>query len=250
MKSPAHWLTYINKERTPPTPAMVLGSFGHALILEPETIDRKFLIVDIDSMPEPTKDFRTKANADWKRQLYEDAGERIVVLPETFDIATRCVDATLNEPEARRYLAGIKEEQIFWSYASLECTGILDIRGDGYVADLKFLRSADPRDFARDLFKNGRYRQGGMYLDGLHGGEFVGDPDYDFVFIAVETEEPHGVSVHRLDTEVIALGVSEYRSLARQLNDCLQADYFPGYMHRSISGAFDVTLPNWMYYEY
>lgn len=246
-RSPAHWKHYVTEARKQ-TDAMLLGSLAHCLALEKQNFESHFHLLDLEQMPEPSKDFRTKVNQIWKSEQIEQANGKMVVDTVLLTQAKRMVEALYNDEVAVKYLQEGQEfeSRLEWNCLGLSFLGVRDITGGDFIADLKFVTNADPYAFKAYLFKEGVYRQGGMYLDGEMKGEFMGDPHKRVLFIAVESGEPYGVSVNELQPEVITFGVSEYRMLSQQLKMCLDADYFPGYQHRSINGSFDVFLPSYI----
>lgn len=240
-KSPAHWLHYVTTPKEQ-TEAMVRGSLAHALSLE-QPLNDKFFIFNPDERPEPDKTFGSNKNKEWKASLYEANAGKMVIDTDTVRECQAMKDALYNDTEARKYLVGEYEAPLKWNCLGLSFYGIRDISSDTYIVDLKFVQSADPRDFRRYLFREGLYRQGGMYLDGEMGGEFVGDPHKRIFFIAVEQTPPYGVSVNELDLDTIMYGVNEYRMLAGNLKSCIDANHFPSYSYRNINGSFDITMP-------
>jgi hypothetical protein len=230
---------------------MRLGSISHCLALEKQNFEKKYYLLDFDQMPDKDRPhFRIKANAEWKQEHTERAQQAglDLVTSEEIEHATKMVKAIYSDEVAVKLMREATgfESKLEWSCLGLKFLGIRDITGNDFIADLKFVSNADPFAFKRYLFNNGVYRQGGMYLDGEMEGEFMGDPHKRVYFIAVESEEPFGVSVHELQPEVITFGVSEYRMLAGQLKQCMDADYFPSYEYRSINGSHDVFLPTYI----
>lgn len=248
-RSPAHWKHYVTTPRKQ-TEAMALGSVAHCLSLEKQNFESKYHLMDLEQMPLPDKDFRSKANAIWKeeQEIIAKQSKLELVTTDQMNQAKRMVEALYNDSEAVKYLQGASgfESKLEWTCLGLKFLGIRDITADEYIVDLKFVNNADPFAFRKYLFNEGVYRQGGMYLDGEMEGEFTGDPHKRVLFIAVEQNEPHGVSVNELDEEVIRFAVSEYRMLSQQLKMCLDGDYFPSYQHRSMNGSFDVILPGYI----
>lgn len=246
-RSPAHWKQYVTEPKKQ-TEAMVLGSLSHCLSLQKDKFNEGFHLMDLEQMPLPDKDFRTKVNSVWRDEQIEAAGSKIIIDTDQLTKCKKMVEALYNDSVAVKYLqSGSQfESKLEWSCLGLKFLGIRDITSDEFIADLKFVNNADPFVFKRYLFNEGIYRQGGMYLDGEMNGEFTGDPHKRVLFIAVENDEPFGVSVHELQEEVINFAISEYRMLAQQLKMCLDADYFPSYQHRSINGSFDVFLPTYI----
>jgi hypothetical protein len=244
-KSPAHWLHYLVEHREQ-TPAMLFGKVGHCLALQRDKFEEEFFYYDTRKRPEKDKNFTSTENKKWKKDQLLKAEGKILVDEETFDGATNAILSLCTDSVAKQYLKGEYETKLEWDSMGLHFLGIRDITSDDYIVDLKFVTNADPRAFQSYLFKEGVYRQGGMYLDGEMKGEFTGDPHKRMIFIAVENKAPYGVSVHELDYEVINAGVNEYRRLAEQLKSCIENEYFPSYHFRSINGSFDVTLPTFL----
>lgn len=246
-KSPAHWLHYIMqpKERTD---AMLLGSVAHCLALEKDQLEKKFLVYNPIERPEPDMNFNSKKNKEWRNAFYEKAKDTKLELvdKDMFENAVNMVAALYSDSEAKKFLAGEKEARLEWEFLGFKFLGIRDITSEEYIVDLKFVQNADPRAFQNYLFREGIYRQGGMYLDGEMKGQFTGEPHKRMIFIAVENSAPYGVSVHELDFEVINAGVNEYRRLSEQLRTCIENEHFPSYQFRSMVGTFDVTLPNFL----
>jgi len=246
-RSPAHWLHYILEPKKR-TEAMLLGSIAHCLALEKDKFDSKYLLFNSKERPKPDMNFNGTENKEWKKGLEETAKTSNLELvdKEIFDEAINMVEALYNDSEAVKFLPGEKESKLEWEFLGFKFLGIRDITSYEYIVDLKFVQNADPRAFQNYLFREGVYRQGGMYLDGEMKGQFTGEPHKRMIFIAVENTAPYGVSVHELDFEVINAGVNEYRRLAEQLKTCIENDHFPSYQFRSMVGTFDVTLPTFL----
>jgi hypothetical protein len=247
-RSPAHWKQYVTEKRKQ-TEAMLMGSLAHCLALQKEKFKEMYHLLDLDDMPDRDRPhFRIKENAEWKKAEIAKAGDLTVIDSDQLTQAANMVEALYTNEVAVDYMKAGKEfeSKLEWDCLGLKFLGIRDITADDFIADLKFVSNADPFVFQRTLFRDGVYRQGGMYLDGEMNGQFTGDPHKRVLFIAVEQTPPYGVSVNELDPEVINLAVNEYRMLAQQLKMCLDADYFPSYNHRSINGTFDVFLPTYI----
>lgn len=225
-----------------------MGSFVHCAVLEKDELEKRYFVLDLDERPVKDKDFRNTENKQWKIQQYEYAAGKTVVDSEMNRACQNMVTSLYEDEESRRLIteAEEKEKILKWKYAGLKFTGIEDLSGEKFIADLKTCGNAEPNKARRDMWNHGYYRQGGMYLDGEMNGDYVGDPHKRVYFIYVETVEPYCVSVHELQEEVIATGLKEYRMLAQELKSCIDNDQFPGYSYRTINGTFDVYIPAFM----
>lgn len=111
------------------------------------------------------------------------------------------------------------------------------------VVDLKTARSADPRQFNRSAADFGYDIQRALYTHTLTLAR--DDEDPAFVFVVVETEAPHLVSVVELDDEFTAIGRSRMRRAIDTYKACRDADEWPGY--EPVVHLLDA--PRWLAYE-
>jgi hypothetical protein len=234
-RSPLHYKHY--KDNPPKdTKATLTGSAFHYLVFEPGNFSKYMMVINEHERPEPNKDYRNAENKKWKDQIVLSAQTKGLELisSDEFGVAQDMYDAVMSDPRASELLKakGNKFEKTdFWEWDGLQFKRKADIWNPDFIADLKSTQTADPRGFARKIFEWDYHRQGGMYSDGdrqIEGSEFF----KDFYLIAVESEAPYGVSVHMLTEEVLQYGCDEYRTLARELNECKIKNEWPGYSFR------------------
>ena len=131
---------------------------------------------------------------------------------------------------ASRLLDGCRvEESTTWTDpdTGLACKGRLDAIAPHYVVDLKSTRDPSPRAFERSASDMLYHGQLGFYADGaVVSGKVTGcAPPY---IIAVQSAEPYDCAVYQLTPETLAAGRALYRSLMRRLQQCIEADFWPG----------------------
>ena len=213
--SPMHyWHHYLNPDREPeaPTPAKVLGSAIHSIILEPDLFSLEFAI-------NPGIDRRSNAGkAEHAQFVAENAGKTII----TDDQAQACYairDAVHRHPLANGLLQRGKAEQSF--YAIDKETGeLIKCRIDylpdsgNMIVDVKSTEDASPGAFGKSA-ANYRYPlQTAWYQDVLDA--CFGEHPEHWVFLAFEKEPPYAIGVYFADaTDVQRARIAGRRDLLR-----------------------------------
>lgn len=234
LDSPARY-RYERDHPKAPTREMLIGTAVHTRVL------------DVGASCDVTQfeDWRTKAAKEEVAAL--QASSDIVLKPSEYALVRGMADAIHNHPEAGRLLAegaGVPERALFWrdSATGVDCRAMLDftLHSGRAIVDLKTTTNADPAKLGRHIDNYGYHVQAGWYLD---GGAALGvvDPDALFVWVFVEREPPHLITVATLDPADLAYG-RERGAIARQrYRDCAEVDVWPGYPDHIIT----VSLPPW-----
>jgi exodeoxyribonuclease VIII len=223
-RSPLHyWCRYLDPDRVPPTPtpALVLGSAVHTAVLEPHLWQAEYAVA-----PEGIER-RTKAGKDAWAEFEASSQGKTLLRAEDAAQTLRMADAVHSHPAARLILEqeGLAEASYFWTD---EATGEeCKCRPDWHsadrrlIVDLKTTEDASPETFQRSVHKWRYHVQTAWYLRGLGADQFV--------FIAVEKQEPHLVAVYVATPDMVAAGgrVAD-RDLAL-LSECRKLNEWPGY---------------------
>jgi hypothetical protein len=236
------------------TDEMIFGGFFHTMLLEHKKLNKLYRIFDESKRPETDKGMTSNANKAWKfKQLNWAKSNKIeFVTQEGWEIAEAMCRSVRGHEPARLLLeaGGNKfEHNIDWTAEGEECTGKIDIFNDHFIADVKTARSASPPEFRYQITKLNYWLQGGMYVDGAKKAEDIPIEEWpDYFIIAVEKEPPYLVSVHRLDNQAIARGITEYRMLINSyklVKDKLDTGY-EFWSPYGEDGIFTYNLPKWM----
>lgn len=153
--------------------------------------------------------------------------------------------AVLNNPLASSRIAkGDAEVSMFWEHEvikglSLPCKGRADFISDSCIVDLKTTRDASPDGFAREVVKHSYAGQAAFYSDGY--AKITGKR-LPFIFIAVELEAPHIVTVFRIPDSVIAVGRAMYEGCLSTLALSNHENHWPGYADKEV----ELVLPKWV----
>lgn len=130
-------------------------------------------------------------------------------------------------PDAVRLLTGIRQDTMYWDFNGRPCRGTPDVRGDGFLTDLKTGETSDPRFFHFNVRRFAYHAQMSFYETGV---ALAGLPPVSESYIvAVEQAPPHVVTVYRLTAATIELGARLWRLWLEQLQVCEASGAFPPY---------------------
>lgn len=233
-KSINHWLAGKRYETT----SMAFGTAVHAAVLEPERWPRDFV-------KGPPARRGSKA---WLEAEAEAAGAGLSLLEEdVWENVDRAWRAVYEHQAANRILlegGGLAEGSVFVEDPDtgllLKCRPDLLFKEKRLAVDLKTTKDSSPQSFARSC---GTFRydvQEAFYTDCLHN---LFDGEWDFLFIAVENQEPFNVSVFQLDESDREYGRDEYRKDLKKLVDYYEKGGIPlGYS----DGVNLIQIPGYM----
>jgi hypothetical protein len=69
----------------------------------------------------------------------------------------------------------------------------------------------------------------------------LGKPVYDFIFIVVEKQPPHGIAIFRLDDHAVSVGQDETIDDLRKLKVSIETNAWPNIPNE----VTELTLPKW-----
>jgi hypothetical protein len=206
-KSPAHYAAYVPT----PTGAMETGTAADRLLLGGAVI----------AYPGPVR--RGKEYEAFAAK-HPDA---CIVTQKEGALALGIAEAVNKCPDAMRLLKGVRQETIYWDFNGRACRGTPDVRGDGFLTDLKTGETSDPRFFPFKVRRFAYHSQMSYYETGV---ALAGLPPVTQSYIvAVEQAPPHVVTVYRLTEQTIELGARLWRTWLEQLQVCEASNSFPPY---------------------
>lgn len=221
LKSPAHFRLYATAEREQ-TKALRLGSFVHALVLEPEKARLAFAIA-------PVCDRRTKDG----KAAYEaftsalEPGTTVLSADEAEEAnkiaaaAKGCID---------RHGFKFKHTELMFLASYMDCPikAAIDAVGesDGYLYDLKTCEDASPAGFLKAVRAYRYNLQANFYKAAYQAGfkEHV----QGFRFICVEKETLQ-TAVYELGPDLMAYGYSDFVKAIETYKACMASGEWPGY---------------------
>lgn len=262
-QSPAHYITS-KRNPKPSTPAMILGTALHCLVLEPEEFDKQYIKSPESAPSRPTKtqlnakkpSAATVAAIEFWRQWDEENKEKTVLTgnkegddpfwkPGDWDTIHRMRDAIDSHPFASILLdhsQGKAEQSVYWvdNETKKLCRCRPDFINDAHnlAIDLKSTEDASYSEFARSCAKYRYHVQDPFYRDGLKAVNRKVD---GFIFVAVEKTPPYGVAVYQLDPESVRVGRAQYQKNLEVYARCHKDNDWPIYAEE----IRELELPKW-----
>lgn len=236
-----YWHKYLNPNREPEgsTPAKILGTAIHAVILEPD-------LFKADYVPSPGFDRRTTAGkAEWAAFQAENAG-KIILSDDDYQTCLKVRDSVYQDELAGALLrAPGKSEQSFWALDP--DTGELvkcrydRLQDDGGLAlDVKSTEDASPAGFGKSVANYRYYVQPPWYFDVLD--ILYAETPRAWAFLAVEKEPPYVCGIYYATDAQMAMGRDAARRDFNRIVELKRAGVFPGY---TAEGPLPVELPGW-----
>lgn len=239
LRSAAHYKAWRNTPHEP-SPAMKLGTAAHGLILEPELTHFIVQPAHIDR--------RTKAGREEYEALQDEAARRKLPII-SYDDAIRAEqirDAVYANQRAMEYLLNSTTEvEHFWKSEEchVDCKAKIDaIRYDtGTVIDLKTTRDASHGAFSRTIFNSFYHLQAAHYSEAFAVHNDGAYPK-EFVFIAVETENPFAVGIYTLTPTSIELGTRIRNIAAERYKRAIETGEWKAYDEAEV---ISIEAPAW-----
>lgn len=229
-RSPAHYRYAARRE---PSKAMSLGTATHAAILEPDAFASEYLVL--------------RDAADRRSAVYKDACKSrdpaTLLLGSEADQIAGMQEAVRSNPHAMALLAnGQPEVSVF---TTDPVTGVIVrirvdwLTADGQPVDLKTTADASDDAFGKSVWNYRYHVQDVFYCDVLEWA--FGVPVEPMQFLAVESELPHGCTIHRIPHDFRQYARKLYRADLNRYAECVASGHWPG-----IDGAPHVTqMPGW-----
>jgi len=222
LQSPQHY-KLMRDTPNEPTEAMEFGTAVHTLVLEPDKAGSTIAVVgDINR--------RTKeGKAEWLAFQQEHHGKVILKLDD-FKRASACAANVLAHPGAAKLLGtGDREASMFWTdpKTGVPCKLRTDLMSFGGFTDLKTTQDASPEAFGRSCASFFYHVQAAHYING--GIEVMNEEARFFIFIAVESEPPHGVAVYAMDDSAILAGRQLLATARDRYAEALASGRWKGY---------------------
>ena len=235
-RSPAHLKAALDKPPKP-TPAMVLGTLAHALILENR--------VEYHIKPDDY-DGRTKAGRSWK----DAHSDKPALSIDEAEVLAEMREAVLVHPVAAALLSGAGGRAEVSLFGADLVTGQprkarldwLTYSQDGtpWIADIKTCEDASPEAFMRASWSMRYHVQAAYYVDLLH--HVLGGERPVFVFVAVEKEPPYACAVYRPTADALRIGDETWRRDLDRYAQCAERNEWPAYG----DGMIDLGVPGWV----
>ena len=221
LKSPAHYKASLTAEKSE-SKALKIGSFVHALALEPDTVLQRFALI-----PEGI-DRRTKeGKVAYEAFLTASAG-KISIAGEDWDMGHFVADS-FDRAQKSLGVTFTKTEFMFSvDYCGTTLKSAIDAVGDdGYLYDLKTTEDASPKGFLNSV-RSYRYNLQAHFYRLAYEAAF-GERLKGFRFIAVEKNAPYEFAIYELGPELMTYAAMDFEEGLKAYKSCAALDEWPGY---------------------
>lgn len=139
-----------------------------------------------------------------------------------YEKAKAMADALRSSKTAAPLLEGVFEQTIHFNWFGRKCRATPDVRGNGFVTDLKTASSSDPARFQWHSLRMAYHAQMRMQLEAVGTGEAN--------LVVVESAAPYPVTCFRVTQEALEEGDKLCTLWMERLMNCEKADYYPPYV--------------------
>jgi hypothetical protein len=220
LTSPAHYRAELEAERKE-TPAMLLGTMTHSVILEGMPLSK------VCAIKPPDMSLATKEGKAWKA---EQAGKPIISDADA-DAIVGMAQSVASNPHAMAMLKACpnREQPMFANLRGVECKALIDAYGtDGHdyvLCDLKTTDDASPDAFMRKVASLHYDMQAAFYAEVLAQNYQIENPPH-FYWLAVEKAPPYTCAVYSA-IEWMEHGEEKVRSALETLKECRASGEWP-----------------------
>lgn len=220
-RSPMYYRHMLDNPQ-PATPAMVLGTATHRMVLEPEKVG------DIAVWGLNPQEKVRNGNV-WETFKADNAGKLIVTKAERDQMVGMAVGARRNVPIVKYANAkGNTEVSMFWrdSVTNRRMKGRADkiIPSTHTIFDLKTCRSCERYKFGSQSFQLGYHIKMAMYWNGY---KVITGHEPHLKLGAIESKAPYESAVYRVTSDVLSQGFEDLDILLRKLAACEESGEWP-----------------------
>jgi len=234
-------------ERT--SEAMTVGRAVHCRALEPEEFAKAYCVTPkaYENKAGEVKPWRGNATVcrEWIAEK-EAAGVTILKSSPAYPRPMKQIEgmsaAVEAHPWAGQLLSGGEPEvSICWrdEPSGLLCKQRLDYIRGKVIVELKSCADASDEGVMKAAYRLYYHIQAAMAFDGMQALDWKPER---YIFIFVQTKEPHLVNVVEAEEAVLEFGRSQYHYWLGQLKTCMDKDEWPGYAHYDVG---TLLLPPW-----
>lgn len=204
------------------TPAMEKGTATHLAVFEPAEFEKNVAVYD-----------GIRRGKAWD-SFYENCAKSLILKPDEFSDVINMRDALRNHPRVREILdsKGTGEMGVVWKdeESGLWCKGLVDrfcsCWGYSLIIDLKSCQDASASGFSKTVHQYNYHVKCAWYKDAL---ECVSKCERRFYWIAIESQQPHGIAIYEPDDDTIQEGRLIYRELLSKYKKCTCTSQWPSY---------------------
>ena len=235
---------YYLKERTTSS-ALEFGNAFELYLIDKPSFYEQVAVMDESLRPEPSKNYQTKVNAEWKKEFYEKNADKYIIPSggkESFETIVALEALAKKHPMYNLLLEGDYQTEFKWK---CPLTGLsryarpdIVLKEAGIIIDIK---TDGQDDFQRSAANNHYFLQALDHIDGaLHSGAMETVKEY--YWAVFEKSEPYHVTFYQLDVEHL-LPVEAVRDVTlRRIKADLESGQEIVWRNQAIEG---IKVPTW-----
>jgi PDDEXK-like uncharacterized protein DUF3799 len=162
----------------------------------------------------------------WDAFAAENPGAHILS-PAVYDRTMRMAEAVHANRDACDLLEGIREQTLLFRFLGVDCRSTPDVRTPRRLVELKSTKDASVYGFPREIERRHYHAQMAFQREAVVASN-LGQPDDAFI-VAVESTEPHVVTLFRLTPGTMDWGARLVRLWMERLVGCMRSGAWPGY---------------------
>ena len=166
----------------------------------------------------------------------ERTDHEILTMAE-YDKARRMADAVRGCELAAPWLKGAVEQTILFKWMGLDCRATPDVRGDGFLTELKTSATADPMRFSWQALRMHYHAQMRMQQFACSASPFHVNDCY---IVCVESAEPYPVTVFKFEERALEAGEKLLVLWAERLKNAEASNTFTPY----VSCVVPIDIPD------
>lgn len=229
------YFKYMLETETPKTPALILGSAFHKLVLEPDDFFNKYAVGS-------KVDRRTKEGREEYARFMAQNQNKEVISSEDFELISQMKNSIESSPVANAILMNTTKETSIY-YKDLDADMEFKCRPDAYkkvedkalIADLKSTGDASTHAIQNDIYNRNYDLQAYMYRKGVSKVLGIEEDNITFSFIFVEKTAPFLIHIVCCDDSVYQSGQAKFLEYSSKYKECLKDDLWPSYETEDIS---------------
>lgn len=237
----------VSPEGDKPSKAKDLGEASHCAILEPDQLEKRFVVWQ--GVSDGSRKNSRVGTAEWAAFVL-GKGDRKIIEQKEMDKALWIRDGIWKQSWAPALLGGPGLTEASMSWIDPELGVHCKVRDDrlvddfdGYptIGEIKTSKDGSRRGWERAIDTFDYHVQAAMQLDCIR----ILDPDgadrYRHLWIVIENVSPYASGLYAADDETLEEGTRRYKGALAQLLECQRSGIWPGYPQRPVL----VSLPPW-----
>lgn len=143
-----------------------------------------------------------------------------------YDKAYFMADAVLSNEAAKPWLQGVKQQTLRFEYMGLQCRATPDVRGDGFLTELKTSVTADPAKFFWQSLRMQYHVQ--LWMQSI-ACEIHGYKVPRHMIVCCENSAPYPVTVFEIQDRAKDMAARTLALWCERLKTCEASGQYPGY---------------------